>query len=208
MNELDFQRKRLAECEAVIEEAMQVVESAREKAGPFLEEIRDSKLYSLEYSTFAEYVKQRWGRSREWAYKVIQAEKVKRKIKASDSLLCNGYTKVTQTPNLRAALELAKVPEEKQAAVWEEAVKSGDTSAKGVNKISGGTSFDVEEIELFTPPAKPVKNGAPKIDPKTRKAAVTAFDAAIRAIAKCGLYERWIDVLSQIRTELTDVGNG
>lgn len=70
-------------------------------------------------------------------------------------------------------------------------------------KISGGTSFDPEEIESAEPPKKPKpKSGKPTISTAGRKAASVALGKLIRALDAIGLYEEFEPSLSQIDERL------
>ena len=60
---------RLLELETVIERGkLTFVE-----VGNALAEIRDSRLYRAQYSTFEQYCKERWGWSRSYSYRQIEA---------------------------------------------------------------------------------------------------------------------------------------
>ena len=67
------------------------------------------------------------------------------------------------------------------------------------NRISGGTTFDVAEIEAYDPPAKKLRNGAPLIRTKERKEAVRCLDVVSRFLNKVDLYEQHMRSLSAIR---------
>lgn len=63
---------RLADCESKIERGIAVFL----EVGNALLEIRDSRLYRQQFSTFEDYCKERWGFARNYANKVIAATEV------------------------------------------------------------------------------------------------------------------------------------
>jgi hypothetical protein len=101
--------------------------------------------------------------------------------------------------SVSAACKLTEVVPDKdeQAKV----VKAGKEEVK--RRISGGTTFDVGEIEgAEAEPGKKPKNGAPLVSTKDRREAVALLDKFSRALQKIGLYEQFISPLSQIRERL------
>lgn len=92
------------------------------------------------------------------------------------------------------------VPDKEEQA---KAVEAGKEEVK--RRISGGVTFDVEEIEgaAEAEPARKLKNGAPLVSTKDRKEAVALLDKLGRVLTRIGLYERFISPLSQIRETLT-----
>lgn len=67
-----LQTKRLQELEQKIEAGLQTFV----EVGKALMEIRDSRLYLENHNTFEDYIKVRWGWTRDWAYKQIAAAEV------------------------------------------------------------------------------------------------------------------------------------
>jgi hypothetical protein len=94
-----------------------------------LSEIRSSKLYRSEFSTFEAYCKERWNMRRWYANSLIRAGRVVENLGAIATTPTNEY-------QVRA---LADLPPEDQRKVWEEAVR---TAPEG--KITGG---HVEEVK-------------------------------------------------------------
>lgn len=93
--------RRLQQLESDIEQGIRSV-------GKALLEIRDSKAYVADYETFENYCKTRWQFSDRYARDLIAAEKVRAKI---------GSMLPVETLNDRQLLEIAKIPETKQAQV-------------------------------------------------------------------------------------------
>lgn len=113
------EKARLKECERTIERGM----ATFVEVGKALAEIRDSRLYRDTHGTFAAYVRQRWGRTRDWAYKVIE----------SSSAALNVDRGIHPLPTVeRQARELAKAPPERQSEVWEAASEDGKPTAAKV----------------------------------------------------------------------------
>jgi hypothetical protein len=82
------------------------------EVGLALSEIRDSRLYRANYSTFEGYCRERWGWSRVHAHRLIEAADVVKTLPI-------GNTAAIATES--QARELAKVEPEKRAAVLEKA---------------------------------------------------------------------------------------
>lgn len=100
--------KRLLQLEKTIQRG----KAAFVEVGNALAEIRDSKLYRIEYSTFEDYCREKWGWKRQRAYELIAAAEV------VDSLPEECNKNIT---NDSQAKELAKVDPEKREEVLEKA---------------------------------------------------------------------------------------
>jgi len=105
---------RLKECERTITDG----ERNFLEVAKALVEIRDKRLYRKDAKTFDEYVKKRWFKSSNWAFKMIKAAVV---VEALPDNLCNAVPKKE-----RVVRELSKVPEELRAAVIEKVVQNGE----------------------------------------------------------------------------------
>jgi hypothetical protein len=95
---------------------------------------------------------------------------------------------------------LAELPKREANKVDREIAAGDSTSVKAaVNKISGGTTFNVKEIEAATAVAeRPHRNGQPVISAADRAAAVKEIHTVIRRLEKMGIYNEFIEPLSQI----------
>jgi hypothetical protein len=100
-----IETQRLEECEDTIRKGM----STFVEVGQALAAIRDQKLYRDTHKTFQAYCKERWGRSRDWAYMLMNA-----------SAACENVDEHQQIPNQEQAKALSKAPPEEQAEVWAE----------------------------------------------------------------------------------------
>lgn len=80
-------RSRLTEHEQVVEENL----PAMWRTAAALKAIRDGKLYRYDYSTFEEYVRQRWHWSRRTAYDYIAADGVRENVRTSAHLPTIGH---------------------------------------------------------------------------------------------------------------------
>lgn len=114
------ERQRLAELEAVVERGLQTFA----EVGAALSEIRNARLYQVEYPTFEEYCRERWGMDRTYAQRHIEAARVV-------ALLPNGNVPLRESH----ARELGKLlrkgePEELVTEVWER------VSADGAKKVT------------------------------------------------------------------------
>lgn len=126
----------LERCESIIEKGMQTFV----EVGQALALIRDKRLYRDTHKTFAAYVKERWGKSRDWADVTITSSQTAARI--ADN--CR------QTPATESqARALSKAPPEQQAEVWQEVVEQhGDAiTADKVAKV----------VERKTKPVTPVE---------------------------------------------------
>lgn len=101
--------------------------------------------------------------------------------------------------SVSAAKKLVEATPDKEEQ--DRVVKAGKEEVK--RRISGGTSFDPEEIEgAEAEPGKKPKNGAPLVSSKDRKEAVKACDVLIRWLNKLGVYEEFMKPISAIRERL------
>jgi len=141
-----LEQNQLKSSEAIIEKTL----GAFAKCGIELARIKDNRLYREKYGTFEEYVKVRWGFERNYAYRLIEAAEVKRDI---EKVYPNGI----QITNERQARALAVVPKESRARVYKQAVKTGDTTAAGIQKAAA-------QIVIRDAAPKPSKNDAVLVD--------------------------------------------
>jgi hypothetical protein len=104
---LSFQEGlRLSHLEAAIESGMESVERGWNKAWRSLQEIRNNRLYRATHATFADYCKERWGKSNRYINMLISAGEMQ------DSLSDLGTWVPTQEKHLR---QLASLNPEQQA---------------------------------------------------------------------------------------------
>ena len=97
--------------------------------GEAMIEIRDRRLYRIEHATFADYCKVKWSMSDRRARQLMGASEVVAEIAKSG-------TTVSKTE--RQARPLTKLPPEKRAEAWQEAVEASQTgtpTAKAVAAI-------------------------------------------------------------------------
>lgn len=136
----DDEIKLLHECEAKIERGI----SAAVDMGRALATIRDRQLYRGEYITFADYCKERWNKSARHAYMLIEGFKVVEQLQmelaavsnvnhgSQDNSDNNYYNLPTKERQTR---ELAKLPTEARAEVWQEAQKDAGTKQPSGRQI-------------------------------------------------------------------------
>ncbi len=119
------EKTAFAKHEATIERGLQTFV----EVGQALAEIRDRRLYRQSHATFEAYCNERWGRGRRWANQLVCA---------SVAAVHVGKH-VSQTPNARQAMALAKAPVEWQVEAWTYAIKEHGqtvTAAKVTRIIS------------------------------------------------------------------------
>lgn len=115
-----IERDDLKNCESTLESA----ESILMASAIALTRIRDGKLYRQDYSTFEEYLKGRWGWSRSYAHRLIEAASIK--------MLPIG-NKIQNEGQARAILS---VPEKHRELVIERASEAGPITAKSISKAA------------------------------------------------------------------------
>ena len=106
--------KRLVELEKLIAKGKQTFV----EVGLALAEIRDLRLYKLEYGGFAEYCREKWGWSKPYCTQLITAAAVVESLPPD---------KVVAIATESQARELAKIPAERRAGVVQAIVDSGQT---------------------------------------------------------------------------------
>ena len=104
-----FEKSKLDSLEKTIQAGMQTVFDV----GSALLEVRDSKLYRSNHSTFEEYCRVRWGMSRPRAYQLIEAATVK-----------GNLSTMVDIPE-RQTRPLTRLEPEQQKEAWEGAVRQG-----------------------------------------------------------------------------------
>lgn len=87
------------------------------EVGQALRQVRDARLYRDDFETFEDYCLGRWQMSRIRGYQLIEAAEVVSTMVNND---------LPAPPNERQARELAKVPEERRAEVWEKTLTETD----------------------------------------------------------------------------------
>lgn len=121
---------RLEHLEAVIDRGIQTFV----EVGLALAEIRDRRLYRVEHCTFEDYCRERWGWSRQHAYRQIQAAEVARQMSPMGD---------TVPATERVARALVPVLEEERPRVWAEAQAAAEAEGREV------TAADVDRAWRF-----------------------------------------------------------
>lgn len=124
------ERRSLAHNESIIARGQKTFV----EVGNALAAIRDGKLYRADFATFSAYCEARWNFKRNYANKLI----------ASAAIVPELGTNVPTPSSEAVAREVARVPAEKRAEVWEQAVE------RGKGKPTAATVRKVSE-ELFPP---------------------------------------------------------
>ena len=139
----------LAECERTIARGLKVFI----ETGTALTTVRDSRLYRTEYATFEAYCQARWGFTDRRARQLMDAAAIGR---------------ILPVANAGQAAELARVPEEQRADVWQATVEA-----------TGGKPTAAKIRETYerpqTPASTPEPAPATDVDPSAR--ATTPADA-------------------------------
>ena len=122
------ERQRLEVYEAAIE-----ANFAAQTAGVLAaEQIRTERLWREEWESFSHYCEDRWHVSQEMMNKRIRAARVVRTLEehVTEAVPENGSAKEHVTPNVRQALELAKLDDpQDQREVWDEVTAAATEAA-------------------------------------------------------------------------------
>lgn len=100
------------------EKVIQQHKEAWEQVGHALMDIQDRRLYRKEYKSFDDYLKERWGWTKQHGHRLIDGAKLKAEITKESPV---GDAITTE----RAARALKKVPKNKRLAVVEKIVENG-----------------------------------------------------------------------------------
>ena len=143
--------------EVIVERGLQASDEARQS----LRTIRDKRLYRGQYRNFEQYCLQRWGFTRQHAYRLINADETK------EILSPIGYKDSVDLPiNETQVRPLTQLEPDQQREAWQEAVRTapdgkvtGAHVQKVVNEIKGNdreskhaVHFSSETPEWYTPP--------------------------------------------------------
>jgi hypothetical protein len=154
---------RLVELERKIETGM----TTFVEVGNALMEIRDSRLYRVEYKTFEAYCRDKWGMSKVRATQLIGAAKVS----------ANLVTVVTKTPTTESqARPLTVLPAEQQPQAWERAVEIAEGEQPTARQVEEAVAEFNESVEA---------EGAPEAeDPSAPSEGLHYADKAIRCLER------------------------
>ena len=134
-------RRRLAELEKVINRG----KKSFVEVGRALAEIRDLRLYKPEFKSFEDYCQEKWGWTKQHAYRLIECAPV---VKSNP-----------QVTSINQARELARVPEADRAEVLEAAVEAGPLTARTIReaaeeaRVPKASRAEVLEAVVKAPPA-------------------------------------------------------
>ncbi len=134
------ERAHLFALEAAIENGLELAREGWSIAARALIEVRNLRLYREYCDTFEAYVAARWQRTRQWAYQVMSA------VEVSDDVSRGLQIDIPAPSAQRHLRELAKLPPERRADVWEEACRQTD------NKPTARVIATVARVEPATDP--------------------------------------------------------
>lgn len=97
------------------------------RCGEALAEIRDRKLYRVQYETFEQFVEKEYNWTRQRAYQMIDAAKTVKTLPPKMS---------TRVDTEKKARALAKVPEENRKSVVQSAISSGKVTVNSLKKAA------------------------------------------------------------------------
>lgn len=134
------EQQRLHALEQVVRRGINVYRDV----GDALLQIRDQRLYRAKFSTFERYCAEQWGLSKRHANRVIEAAGVANNIEEQ----VGRARPIPET--IRQASELAVLPDELQAEVWEDICAENPTpTAQEVR--DGVQRFAAENFERLSP---------------------------------------------------------
>lgn len=180
-----------------------------------MELIRDQRLYRATHDTFEDYCRDRWSRTARSVNQLIQAEAVVQRVAEAlhDKVTGNNVSQISH----RAAMEVADLPtDEAVEVVKKAAANNGKPTAKAVRearekieskprKVSGGTTFNVDELEdgprKATGKAKAERKGSSEIDAiiEAKRVVSRKLVAAENALGECGFSKAIGDALADIQ---------
>jgi hypothetical protein len=126
---------QLKRCETIIQSS----KSAAYAFAEALREIRDSRLYRQDYSSFDAYLAERWKITRGRANQEIRRMETMKALPESVS---------SMVTNERTAREVAKVPKEQREAVIKRAAAKGKVTGKTIREALKSEKESVEEFVL------------------------------------------------------------
>lgn len=113
----------LKSCETIIEKT----QASFVECGNALSKIRDEKLFRVEFKSFEEYCKARWGWTRMRASQLIEAATVKKELPKSVNNCLQ---------NEGQARAVAKIPKEKRVEVLKAVAKKGKVTATAITNMA------------------------------------------------------------------------
>lgn len=147
----------------------QVIEDGLEtymKVGQALMEIRDNRLYRKEFQTFEEYCREKWGRSRRWANRIIKSSEVA-------GVIGNG-THGSQIPETeRQARPLTKLDNPMdQAEAWGNAVANSKTGQPTAKEVEAEVERLRTELAQKTAQAKALEGNQKQLEKRVQDLAM------------------------------------
>lgn len=170
----------LGRCESVIEKGLKTFY----EVGGALAEIRESHLYRVEYATFEDYCRERWGMARRTAYQLMDAAEVVENVRNCAQ---------TIPSNEAQARELAPFEPEIQKAIWQVALKTAPTNDKGEPAVTAAHIKSVADVLTDLVATGGLDDGSGEIKPLG-----TLVDAAITEET----YERLMRQKEYIKTKV------
>jgi N6-adenosine-specific RNA methylase IME4 len=134
------EQHQLKQCEAVIDSGLRTFQ----EVGNALLQIRDGRLYRVDYKTFEEYCQTRWGMERNYANKLISASSVAENL----------GTMVPKTPlSERQLRPLTSLEPKEQKHVWRRALQiAGNQSPTGIQVREAVRELQKEEFPTIKTP--------------------------------------------------------
>jgi len=168
MNDLSRKATRLRYLESQIRKGIQDINEG-------MEAIHREQLYKLEYGSFEDYCRSKWGMSRQHAARLMKHRSILRIIDGSDlsENVPEGEQENSELSSIDTTLkvshtrEVEDLPEEQAAEVLVKSVETAPKDKAGKPKVTAkhvrATREEVVIEANSTPPAKPAKNGTQKV---------------------------------------------
>jgi hypothetical protein len=148
--------KDLKRCETMIHNSIKSFMDC----GTALREIKEKKLYLQSHETFEDYIHERWGHSRSWAYQLIQVNECAQELPK---------VKIREIPSARAYHPLTNiVDKEVRDRVWTKAVAEAEEQGVAVSEAIVKRHVK-EEVERKEPKPKLVDANGVRVPEKLRK---------------------------------------
>jgi len=186
MNDLSRKATRLRYLESQIRKGIQDINEG-------MEAIHREQLYKLEYGSFEDYCRSKWGMSRQHAARLMKHRSILRIIDGSDlsDNVPEGEQENSEVSSIDTTLkvshtrEVEDLPEEQAAEVLVKSVETAPKDKAGKPKVTAKHVRATREEVVIEKPAKSAS--ASDQANQTRKLAQAYIDKAIRAV--CDLHE-------------------
>ncbi len=185
----DDEKAEFAKLEGQIEAQVAIIKPSIETAGMALSRIQETQYYRETHATFSDYCKARWNWTRNYAYRMINANEIKQ------GLNCALATNLTTEAQARA---LGKVPKRRRNKVIEIASAAAQADGRPM------TSTDIKEAAGIAPIPVPTP---PQTGPLSFSRFQEALDALCDRIPDDSDHMRYANILTSAAAKQANWGS-